>query len=134
MLGVDLRKDPQVLHDAYNDAAGVTARFTLNLLRRMNRELDASFDLAGFAHDASYNVSEGRIEIFFKSLRDQTAMIGNRQFAFAAGERVHTEYSYKYDREGIAALAQAGGFRIAQTWTDPGRQFAVVYLESTPGA
>ena len=132
VLGVDLRKDPQVLHDAYNDAAGVTARFTLNLLRRMNRELDASFDLAGFAHDASYNVSEGRIEIFFKSLRDQTAMIGNRQFAFAAGERVHTEYSYKYDREGIAALAQAGGFRIAQTWTDRDGLFAVAYLVAGP--
>ncbi len=132
VLGVDLRKDTQVLHDAYNDAAGVTAQFTLNLLRRMNRELDASFDLAGFAHDAFYNADEGRIEIFFRSLRDQTAMIGGRQFTFAEGERVHTEYSYKYDAEGIAALAQAGGFRIAETWTDPDRLFAVGYLVATP--
>jgi L-histidine N-alpha-methyltransferase len=85
VLGVDLRKDPQVLHDAYNDAAGVTARFTLNLLRRMNRELDASFDLAGFAHDASYNAGEGRIEIFFKSLRDQTAMVGRHRGARPGG-------------------------------------------------
>ena len=128
VLGVDLRKDGQVLHDAYNDSAGVTAAFTLNLLRRMNRELDASFDLAGFEHDASYNAHEGRIEIFIRSLRDQTAMIGNRQFTFAAGERVHTEYSYKYDMDGIAALARAGGFRIAETWTDADRLFAVVYL------
>jgi dimethylhistidine N-methyltransferase len=132
VLGVDLRKDAQVLHDAYNDAAGVTAQFTLNLLRRMNRELDASFDLAGFAHDASYNAREGRIEIFFRSLRDQTAMIGGRQFTFAAGERVHTEYSYKYDREGIAALARAGGFRIEETWTDADRLFAVTYLVANP--
>jgi dimethylhistidine N-methyltransferase len=132
VLGVDLRKDAQVLHDAYNDAAGVTAQFTLNLLRRMNRELDASFDLAGFAHDAFYNAREGRIEIFFKSLRDQTAMIGGRQFAFTAGERVHTEYSYKYDGDGIAALAQAGGFRIAETWTDADRLFAVSYLVANP--
>ena len=128
VLGVDLRKDARRLHDAYNDAAGVTAQFTLNLLRRMNRELDASFDLAGFAHDASYNARAGRIEIFFKSLRDQTAMVGSRQFAFAEGERVHTEYSYKYDMAGIAALARAGGFRIAETWTDPDRLFAVAYL------
>ena len=121
-----------MLHDAYNDAAGVTARFTLNLLRRMNRELDASFDLAGFAHDASYNDRDGRIEIFFRSLRDQTAMIGNRQFAFAEGERVHTEYSYKYDRAGIAVLAEAGGFRIEKTWTDADDLFAVTYLVASP--
>jgi dimethylhistidine N-methyltransferase len=132
VLGVDLRKDARVLHDAYNDGAGVTAQFTLNLLRRMNRELDASFDLAGFAHDASYNVREGRIEIFFRSLRDQSAMIGGRQFTFSEGERVHTEYSYKYDLDGIASLAGAGGFRIAESWTDKDRLFAVVYLVANP--
>lgn len=132
VLGVDLKKDAQRLHDAYNDAAGVTAAFTLNLLRRMNRELDADFDLAGFVHEAFYNPGEGRIEIFFRSLRDQSVTVAGTRFAFAAGDRVHTEYSYKYDDAGIAALARSGGFKIARTWTDPDRLFAVTYLESTP--
>jgi len=132
VLGVDLRKNPQRLHDAYNDSAGVTAAFTLNLLRRMNRELHATFDLAGFAHEAFYNPVEGRIEIYFRSLRDQSVMVAGRRFDFAEGERVHTEYSYKYDAVGIDALARSGGFRIAETWTDSERLFAVVYLEASP--
>lgn len=128
VLGVDLKKDHRRLHDAYNDSAGVTAQFTLNLLRRMNRELDATFDLSAFAHDAFYDPVEGRIEIYFCSLRDQAVTVAGRRFAFAEGERVHTEYSYKYDDAGIAALARRGGFEIARTWTDPARQFAVVLL------
>lgn len=132
VLGVDLKKDPERLHDAYNDKAGVTAAFTLNLLRRMNRELDATFDLAAFAHDAAYNPLEGRIEIYFRSLAKQYVTVAGRTFAFAAGERVHTEYSYKYDDAGIAALARSAGFTIDRTWTDPARLFAVVYLEAAP--
>lgn len=128
VLGVDLKKDPQRLHDAYNDAAGITAQFTLNLLRRMNRELDANFDLSAFAHDAFYNEAEGRIEIYFRSLRDQTVTVMGRRFVFAEGERVHTEYSYKYDAAGIAELARRGGFSIAHIWTDPARLFAVAFL------
>lgn len=128
VLGVDLKKDPRRLHDAYNDAAGVTALFTLNLLRRMNRELDANFDLSAFAHEAFYNPVEGRIEIYFRSLRPQTVTVAGRGFAFAAGERVHTEYSYKYDDAGIALLARSADFAIAETWTDLARQFAVVFL------
>jgi dimethylhistidine N-methyltransferase len=130
VLGVDLRKDHQRLHDAYNDRAGVTAAFTLNLLRRMNRELDATFDLAAFAHDAFYDPREGRIEIYFRSLRDQSVTVAGRVFSFAEGERVHTEYSYKYDDAGIEALAGSAGFRIDRTWTDPARLFAVVYMEA----
>lgn len=130
ILGVDLKKDPQILHDAYNDSAGVTAQFTLNLLRRMNRELDANFDLAAFAHEAFYSPDEGRIEIYFRSLRSQTVTVAGRRFFFAAGERVHTEYSYKYDDAGIAALAQSGGFAIAKTWTDPEHLFAVAWLQA----
>jgi dimethylhistidine N-methyltransferase len=132
VLGADLKKDPRRLHDAYNDAAGVTAEFTLNLLRRMNRELDGNFDLSAFAHDAFYSAAEGRIEIYFRSLRPQTVTVAGRSFAFSAGERVHTEYSYKYDDAGIAALARSAGFTIARTWTDPARLFAVVYLEAAP--
>lgn len=128
ILGVDLKKDPQRLHDAYNDAAGVTAQFTLNLLRRMNRELEANFDLSAFAHEAFYNEAEGRIEIYLRSLRDQVATIAGRRFSFAAGERVHTEYSYKYDDADIADLARRGRFSLAHVWTDPGRLFAVAFL------
>jgi dimethylhistidine N-methyltransferase len=130
VLGADLKKDPQRLHAAYNDSAGVTAAFTLNLLRRMNRELQATFDLSAFAHEAFYDATEGRIEIYFKSLKQQSVTVAGKRFEFAAGERVHTEYSYKYDTARLAALAASGGFRIAETWTDPERLFAVVYLES----
>ncbi|MBV8393841.1 MAG: L-histidine N(alpha)-methyltransferase [Alphaproteobacteria bacterium] len=130
VLGADLKKDPARLHAAYNDAAGVTAAFTLNLLRRINRELAGTFDLDGFEHHAFYNPAEGRIEIYFRSLRAQSVMVAGRSFAFAAGECVHTEYSYKYDPAGLAAMARASGFRIAETWTDPERLFAVAYLEA----
>jgi uncharacterized SAM-dependent methyltransferase len=127
ILGVDLKKDPQRLHDAYNDAAGVTAQFTLNLLRRMNRELEANFDLSAFAHEAFYNEAAGRIEIYVRSLRDQAVTVAGRRFTFAEGERVHTEYSYKYDDTDIAVLARRGGFSIAHTWADPDRLFAVAF-------
>jgi dimethylhistidine N-methyltransferase len=132
VLGADLKKDPRRLHDAYNDSAGVTAAFTLNLLSRMNRELDADFDLAGFEHEAFYNAAEGRIEIYFKSLKPQTVRIAGRSFSFSAGERVHTEYSYKYDDADIASLARSAGFDIVRTWTDPARLFAVTFLKGTP--
>ena len=98
----------------------------------MNRELEANFDLAGFAHEAFYNPAEGRIEIYFRSLRPQTVTVAGRSFTFAEGERVHTEYSYKYDDAGIEALARSGGFSIDRTWTDPDRLFAVTYLEAAP--
>lgn len=130
VLGADLRKDPQRLHDAYNDSAGVTAAFTLNLLRRMNRELDANFDLGAFAHEAFYAEAASRIEIYFRSLKNHSVSVAGRRFDFAEGERVHTEYSYKYDAASIKALADASGFRIVETWTDPEKLFAVVYLEA----
>jgi dimethylhistidine N-methyltransferase len=132
VLGADLKKDPRRLHDAYNDAAGVTAAFTLNLLRRMNRELQATFDLDAFVHEAFYNQLEGRIEIYFRSLRPQSVTVAGRTFSFAEGERVHTEYSYKFDVAGIEALARSAGMRIAETWTDPSRLFAVTYLVTAP--
>lgn len=132
VLGMDLKKDPRLLHDAYNDSAGVTAEFTLNLLRRMNCDLDANFDLAGFAHEAFYNADESRIEIYFRSLGPQTVTVAGRTFTFSAGERVHTEYSYKYDDASIASLARSAGFAIARTWTDPARLFAVAYLAAAP--
>lgn len=128
VLGADLKKDPQRLHDAYNDSAGVTAAFTLNLLRRINRELGANFDLAAFAHEAFYDSSEGRIEIYARSLAAQRATVAGCSFDFVEGERIHTEYSYKYDEADIAAMARGGGFEIVRTWIDPDGLFAVVYL------
>jgi dimethylhistidine N-methyltransferase len=128
ILGVDLKKDAQRLNDAYNDAAGVTAQFTLNLLRRMNRELNGNFDLFAFRHDAFYNEEKGRIEIYFRSLHDQVVSVAGRQFPFKKGERVHTEYSYKYDDAELEGLAKAGGFTLARLWTDPERLFAVTLL------
>jgi dimethylhistidine N-methyltransferase len=128
VLGVDLKKDPSRLHAAYNDSAGITAAFTLNLLRRMNRELQATFDLDRFVHEAFYNSLEGRIEIYFRSLGDQSVVVAGRPFAFADGERVHTEYSYKYDVAQLRTLAGDGGFRVTRVWTDPDRLFAVTYL------
>ncbi len=128
VLGADLKKDHGVLHAAYNDAAGITAEFTLNLLRRMNRELGANFDLGRFAHDAFYNPVEGRIEIYIKSLVDQSVTVAGQTFAFSQGERMHAEYSYKYDSAGIAKMARAGSFSVAETWTDAKRLFAVTYL------
>lgn len=133
VLGLDLKKDARRLHEAYNDSAGVTAAFTLNLLERMNRELDADFDVAAFEHEAFYNAAEGRIEIYFRSLRPQLVTVAGHRFAFSAGERVHTEYSYKYDAADIAALSAAGGFDVKQVWTDPARLFAVALLVAPAG-
>lgn len=129
VLGVDLKKNPQQLHDAYNDGAGVTAQFTLNLLRRMNRELEANFDLSGFSHDASYNEAAGRIEIYFRSLQEQTVTLAGHRFRFAQSERIHTEYSYKYDQAEIAELARRGGFSLAACWADSQQLFAVAVLK-----
>lgn len=130
IIGVDLKKDPARLHAAYNDAAGVTASFSRNLLARMNRELDAGFDLDAFAHDAFYNAARGRIEIYLRSLVEQTVPVAGRRIRFAAGERIHTEYSYKYGVDEFAALAAEAGFRAVESWTDPDRLFSVHYLRA----
>jgi dimethylhistidine N-methyltransferase len=128
VVGVDLKKDPAILHAAYNDSAGVTAAFTLNLLRRMNRELDATFDLAAFEHDASYNAEQGRIEIYFRSVRPQTVTVAGYRFFLAGGERVHAEYSYKYAPADFPDLIEGTGFTLAETWSDEQAFFAVLYL------
>ncbi|QQS12206.1 MAG: L-histidine N(alpha)-methyltransferase [Rhodospirillales bacterium] len=130
VVGVDTKKDTAALHAAYNDSAGVTAAFTLNLLRRMNRELDANFDLSAFSHEASYDAARGRIEIYFRSRRPQTVTVAGRTFTFAEGERVHTEYSYKYGAAEFEALVDGTGFEPWRTWTDPDRLFAVHHLVS----
>jgi dimethylhistidine N-methyltransferase len=125
LLGADLQKDLQVLLPAYNDAAGVTAAFNLNLLKRINRELGGDFDLRGFAHYAFYNAPLGRIEMHLVSLREQTVDVGDHRFGFAAGESIHTENSYKYSIAEFQALAAQAGWRPARAWTDRRGLFAL---------
>ena len=118
LVGVDLKKDANVLHAAYNDAKGVTAAFNLNLLRRINRELGGDFDLRRFAHYAFYNPGPGRIEMHLVSLARQTVDVGAHRFAFDAGESIHTENSYKYSIAEFRDLAAKAGFKGAKVWTD----------------
>jgi dimethylhistidine N-methyltransferase len=125
LVGVDLRKDANVLHAAYNDSRRVTAAFNLNLLARINRELGADFDLKRFAHYAFYNAAAGRIEMHLVSLHTQTVRIARHRFAFDAGESIHTENSYKYSTEGFRALAAQAGFHTRRTWTDAKSLFAL---------
>jgi uncharacterized SAM-dependent methyltransferase len=128
LIGVDLKKDPVILDAAYNDRAGITAAFNLNLLERINRELDGDLDLDRFEHFGFYNESRGRIEIYIRSLADQQAAIAGRPIDFAAGELIHTEYSYKYTIGEFRALAAQAGFRPVDTWTDPAALFSVHYF------
>jgi dimethylhistidine N-methyltransferase len=128
LIGVDLRKDKAVLNAAYNDAQGVTAAFSLNLLARVNRELGGDFALDRFEHVASYNETLGRIEICIRSRADQIVTVAGRAIRFAAGERIHTEISCKYTIDGFHRLAARAGFSAARTWTDPQRLFSVHYL------
>jgi L-histidine Nalpha-methyltransferase len=130
LIGVDLKKSHAMLNAAYNDATGVTAAFTLNLLERINRELDGDFAIARFAHDARYDEAAGRVAIHIRSLADQTARVAGRRFRFAKGERIHTEDSWKYTVSDFQMLARDAGYRPLACWTDPGRLFSVHYLEA----
>lgn len=130
LVGVDLKKDANLLHAAYNDAKGVTAAFNLNLLRRMNTELGANFDLRRFRHYAFYNASLGRIEMHLVSLTSQRVRIGRHRFAFDTGETIHTENSYKYSIDEFRALARAAGFTARRVWRDARNRFALHGLEA----
>jgi dimethylhistidine N-methyltransferase len=125
LVGVDLKKDANVLHAAYNDARGVTAAFNLNLLARINRELGGDFDLKRFRHYAFYNAPLGRIEMHLVSLARQNVAVGRHRFAFAPGESIHTENSCKYSVAEFQALAAEAGFRGAKAWTDRRGRFAL---------
>ena len=130
LVGVDLKKDANVLHSAYNDAKGITAAFNLNLLARINRELGADFDLKGFAHYAFYNVARGRIEMHLVSLASQTVAIGRHRFRFELGESIHTENSCKYSVEGFRALARRAGFETEKVWRDKRGYFSLFGLRA----
>jgi dimethylhistidine N-methyltransferase len=130
LVGVDLKKDPQVLQPAYNDAQGVTAKFNLNLLARANRELDAAFALSQFEHQAIYNQEAGRIEMHLVSRRRQIVPLNGTEFSFAEGESIVTEHSYKYTRDEFRELAAWAGFEVVRCWTDDNHWFSVQYLVS----
>ena len=125
VIGVDLEKDERVLYHAYNDSAGVTARFNLNVLVRINRELGGNFDLSAFRHRAIYNRERHRIEMHLISRRAQTVRVLGRSFSFRAGETIHTESSYKYSLERFTALARGSGWSPRQSWTDGAGMFSV---------
>lgn len=135
LIGVDLNKDRAVLEAAYNDAAGVTAAFNLNLLQRLNRELHTDFNPEHFAHHALYNPAEGRIEMHLVSRGDQAVNVAGESVRFQAGEHLITEYSYKHTLPGFAALAAQAGWLVHKVWTDERRWFSVQYLTTgTDGA
>jgi dimethylhistidine N-methyltransferase len=128
LIGVDLYKPAAAVEPAYNDDAGVTAAFNLNLLARINRELGADFDLAGFEHRAFFEPDHGRIEMHLVSRAAQTVHVGGTVISFAEGESIRTEYSYKYSPEAFRDLADAAGLEVGQVWTDPDGLFSVQYL------
>jgi dimethylhistidine N-methyltransferase len=130
LIGVDLVKDPQILHPAYNDKAGITAAFNKNLLVRANREAGANFDLANFAHYALYNPLQRRIEMYLISTAAQRVSVCGRSVAFAEGEAIHTEYSHKYTVDGFRALAASAGFSPREVWHDADRLFSIHWLEA----
>jgi dimethylhistidine N-methyltransferase len=132
LVGVDLKKSPHLLHAAYNDAKGVTAEFNLNLLHRINRELGADFDVSAFEHHAHYDEAEGRIEMHLVSRREQRVLVNGHRFAFADGEHIHTENSYKYSVDEFQTLARQAGFEAAHCWVDPQRLFSIHYLTIPP--
>ena len=128
LIGVDLKKDPQILHAAYNDSAGVTAQFNLNLLERLRRELGADVNPQAFKHRAFYNSARGRIEMYLVSRRAQDIRLLGQRFHFESGESIHTENSYKYSLEEFHALARGAGLWPRQVWLDSARLFSVHYL------
>jgi dimethylhistidine N-methyltransferase len=125
IIGVDLVKEPSILHAAYNDEAGLTAKFNLNLLARINRELGADFDLEGFEHRAFYNSERHRIEMHLVSKRRQKVSVSGRAIEFRPGETIHTENSYKYTLEYFTALAREAGWTPRALWTDAGANFSI---------
>ena len=131
IIGVDLHKDNEILHAAYNDKKGITAQFNLNTLSHINDILDADFNIKEFEHVALYNSKKQRIEMYLKSLKRSAYNVLGETVTFEKGELVHTEHSYKYTIEGIASLAQNSGFLLKHSWTDKKDLFSVNYLQAS---
>jgi L-histidine N-alpha-methyltransferase len=128
LIGVDLQKDPDIIESAYNDSEGVTAAFNINMLRRLNRDYGANFDLDEFSHDARYDPDEGRVVIRLVSGKDQVVRLGDTKIDIADGEAILTEYSHKYTLDSFAAMAGHAGFRVEKVWTDARDLFSVQFL------
>jgi dimethylhistidine N-methyltransferase len=128
LIGIDLQKDVSVIEAAYNDVGGVTAEFNLNLLTRINTELDGSFDQSKFEHKAIYNSNHHRMEISIVSLVEQSVQVSGRDYQFAKGEEILTEYSHKYTIDGFADFASQYGFSLHKHWTDEQGYFGVLHL------
>ena len=128
LIGFDMQKDTEALERAYNDSAGVTAEFNRNILARLNRELDADFDLSRFRHRARYDVRHGRIEMQLVSRGDHRVAVAGESFRFRNGEHIVTEYSYKYTRAGFVRLAGEAELTLEELWSDPQGWFSVAYL------
>jgi uncharacterized SAM-dependent methyltransferase len=127
LIGVDLQKDAEIIERAYNDSAGVTAKFNLNMLTHLNREFDFDFDVDAFTHSAHYDETEGRMEIRLVSNQDQAVTSGDEEITLAEGESILTEYSHKYTLDGFAAMAAQAGFTVKKVWMDAQRLFSVQY-------
>ena len=135
LLGIDTEKDVDILERAYNDKNGITAKFNLNVLSRINRELDADFKLSLFEHKSFYNVDEHRIEMHLESRVDQTVTIGaiGKKFNFKKGETIHTENSYKYSRDRLNSLVKNADLQITKYFTDPRKQYMLILLKKVSG-
>lgn len=131
LVGVDRPKAEDILLEAYDDPAGITAAFNQNLLQRINRELEADFDLSSFAHRAVWNAGESRIEMHLESLSDQTVSVAGETITFSKGETIHTENSHKYSEETFTEIAGQGGWRVLDRDTDPDDLFSVYSLQAT---
>ncbi len=129
LIGIDLQKSPAIIAPAYNDANGVTAKFTLNLLARLNRDVGSDFDLDGFAHRADYVEDAGRIETFLVSRREQVVTVEGRAFHFARGEAMQVEYSQKYTDPMLTALAARADLKVVRAWNDPQDWFGLRLLQ-----
>ena len=127
LIGVDLQKDPDIIDAAYNDSAGVTAEFNLNMLRHLNNSYGANFDLDAFEHSAVYDQDRGRVVIRLISQAEQTFEIADTEFALDDGEAILTEYSHKYTLRGFAEMAKEAGFAVEKVWTDAEQLFSVQY-------
>lgn len=133
LIGVDRKKDPEILRLAYNDPEGVTSAFNLNLLERLNREADATFAPENFVHEAIYNEELGRIEMHLVSRLPQLVRVDQTMVKFREGETIHTENSYKYAVEEFQRLGESAGFRLSRHWSDSDELFTVYYFESVKG-
>ncbi len=131
LIGVDLKKEPDILNNAYNDKQGITAQFNLNMLTHINRELNTGFDVDGFEHKAFYNEVSGRVEMHLLCNNSQSVTIGDNVFEFKQGESIHTENSYKYSIPEFYSLAMQAGFNNEKTWTDTDELFSVHYFRAS---